>query len=249
MSDRINLSPYNLLIATPAMDGKVEINYQHSLEYTKRTIEEYGGKCSVCFYQYIADVAYARAKMFSEFVRKKEYSHMLFVDADMGWNPADVAYFLLLNRDFLAAVGPKKKFPIEFAWNMNGDEGKPVPLIHELETNVAQAPFVGGAFLMISRHCADKLTDAYPELQFYSPDGTIEWAIFDPIIIGDKRRLSEDFTLCWRWRNIGGKVEVKMDVELTHTGAHTFRGNLYSHLMQTNQNSSHGYAVFNNEIN
>lgn len=114
------------------MDGKVELSYQHSLDYTKRTIEEHGGKCCAFFVKYIADIAYARAKLFSTFIRKKEFTHILFIDADMSWPPNEVAYFLLLKRDFIAAAGPKKKFPIEYAYNMVGDNGKKSLLYHEI---------------------------------------------------------------------------------------------------------------------
>lgn len=236
MTDKIDLSPFNLLIVTPSMDGSVDLNYQNSLKYTEKLIEEHGGKCSAYFVKYVSDIAYARAKLFSEFVRKKEFTHLLFIDADMGFHPQEVAYFLLLQRDFISAVGPKKTYPIEFAYNMNDDNGNLVPLYHELDTNVAEVPFVGGAFVMISRNCANRLAESYPELQYYSPDGKIEYGVFDPVILtenGQKRRLSEDYAFCHRWKKIGGKIEAKLDAHLTHTGYHTFEGSLHQHLIDT----------------
>lgn len=231
--DRVDLSPFSLLIACPAMDGTVDLTFQHSLEYTKRTIEEYGGKCCVHFTKYVADIAYARSKLFGSFIRDKQFTHILYIDSDQGWNPVDVAYMLLLQRDFLAAVSPKKTYPLEFAFNMAGDDGKIGLLYHELDTNVAEMPFVGGAFVMLSRNCCEKLAASYPELEYFSPDNDIEYGIFDPVIIGNRRRLSEDYALCYRWRKIGGKVEVKMDVVLEHTGNHTFRGSLLEHFTRT----------------
>ena len=245
MEDKVDLSPYYLLVCTPMHDGKPDHTYSLSLDNTKQMVHTHGGKIDVFTVKFIADIAYARAKLFGAFLRHKEATHMLFIDSDMGWNAEDVAYFLLLQRDFLAAAGPKKKFPLEFAYNMVGDSGKVELLYHESETNVGEFPYVGGAFVMISRKCAEKMARAYENLQFTAADGETETALFDPVIIQDTngkmtRRLSEDYSFCWRWRQIGGKVEVKMDVELQHTGSHTFSGNLLRHLMETEKGFADG---------
>lgn len=233
----MDLSPYNLLIATPVGDGKPELLYQDSVKYTQKLLEDCGSKSSLHYLSYVADIAYARNKLFGSFVRDKQFTHMLMVDADMGWDPVHVAHFLLLQRDFLAAVGCKKKYPLEFACNFMGDDGKQVMLYHELETNVAEIPYVGGAFVMISRECSNRMVESYSNLEYIAPDGEIEHAVFDPFILKEneqKRRLSEDYAFCYRWRKIGGKVEAKMDVTLTHTGSHTFTGALIEYLARDN---------------
>lgn len=229
MSDRIDLSPYSLLIATPISDGRPEDTYNVSMDNTKQLIRQYGGKVENFKTKYVSDIAFARSKLFGAFYRNKEYTHLLMIDADQDWPPEEVAWMLLLNRDFLAAVSCKKKYPLEYAFNMVGDDGKAWVLRHEIETNVAEIPFVGGAFVMISRDCADRMVSCYPELE-YNIENIKEYSVFDPIIIDNKRRLSEDYAFCYRWRKIGGKIEVKMDVDLGHTGSHRFHGNLYDFL-------------------
>jgi len=229
MTGTVDLSPYNLLIATPMGDGRPEDAYNVSLDNTKQLIRQHGGTVNNFKTKYVSDIYLARAKLFSFFLRQKEATHMIMIDADQDWTPEDVVWMLLLQRDFLAAVSCKKVYPLEFAYNMRGDNGKIGLLYHELETNIAEMPYVGAAFLMISRKCAEKMAESYPELEYYNPDGDTEYAVFDPIILkndGQKRRLSEDYAFCKRWRDIGGKVEVKMDVNLGHTGSHRFSGTL-----------------------
>lgn len=238
MNERVDLSPFNLLIATPMFGGQPDDTYNTSLDNTKQLIRQYGGKVENFKTKFIADIAYARSALFGAFLRNKEYTHCLMIDDDMGWQPEDVVWFLLLKRDFLAAVGPKKVYPPEYAFTMIGDEGKPITLTHELETNIATIPYVGGAFVMLSRNCIERMASAYQDLQYLSATGETEFAVYDPIIINDdkgekRRRLPEDYVFCYRWRAIGGEVEVKMDVNLTHTGKHTFKGNLYEYLRQT----------------
>lgn len=236
IEDKIDLSPYNLLIATPMAAGHPDDTFNVALDNTKQMIRQYGGTVKNVKTKWVADISLARSKLFGFFLRDKEATHMLMIDDDMSWQPEEVAWFLLLNRDFLAAVGPKKKYPIEFAFNAVGDDGKIVPLFHELETNVTELPFVGGAFVMITKSCAEKIAAAYPELEYEVDPGVTEFGVFDPIIIHDgnmRRRLSEDYAFCYRYRKIGGKINVKLDVTLQHTGSHTFTGNLYQHFLET----------------
>lgn len=231
----VDLSPYHLLIATPIADGRPEDAYNVSLDHTKQLIRQHGGQVENFKTKYVSDIALARSKLFGAFLRQKKYTHLLMIDSDQDWPPEEIAWFLLLNRDFLAAVSCKKVYPSEFAFNLIGDDGRKCLLYHELETNVAELPFVGGAFVMISRHCAEKLAESYKDLQYEVDAGVMEYAIFDPIILDDgltRRRLSEDYAFCKRWRDIGGKVEVKMDVNLGHTGAHRFSGSLLDHFMK-----------------
>lgn len=234
--EQINLSDYHILIASPIMDGKVEFVYQDSLVKTKQLLEHLGAKVQTLVAKYCADVALARSKLFGAFLRVPGATHMLSIDSDMGWNPEDVVTMLLQKRDFLAAVGPKKAYPITFAYNLSDDNFKQIPMNHEIETNIAEVSEVGGAFVLMSRECCQKLADSYPELQYHGDKDVIEYAIYDPIILNvgldaPVRRLSEDFAICYRWRKLGGKVEVLLDVTLHHVGAHTFTGNLYHYCL------------------
>ena len=235
-NNQIDLSPYYLLIGTPSADGKPDDDYARSLSLTKELIERHGGKCDSFKTRHISDISLARAKLLAFFLKHEKATHLLMIDQDQAWPPEEVAYMLLLNRHFLAAVSCKKVLPPEYAFNMHGDDGRLVPMYHELETNVASIPYVGGAFIMITRECAEKLVMSYPELEYITPEDTVECAIFDPVILtenGQKRRLSDDYALCYRWRKIGGKVEVKLDVRLAHIGTHRFEGSLVEHLTKT----------------
>ncbi len=235
MNDVVDLSPYNLLIATPQADGRPEDSYNTSLDNTKQLIRQYGGAVENFKTKYISDIAFARSKLFGAFLRNKKYTHLLMVDADQDWEPTDVVWMLLLKRDFLAAVSCKKMYPIQFAFNMTWEDGTVKPFLHELGSNVAEIPFVGGAFVMISRNCVEKMAEAYKDLAYDMDDGIVEYAVFDPIILqgNTRRRLSEDYAFCHRWRKIGGKTEVKMDIDLGHTGSHRFSGSLYEYFLKT----------------
>lgn len=234
--DQPDLSNCHVLIASPIMDGRVDFLYHNSLIRTKQLLEALGAKVQTLAAKYCADVSLARSKLIGAFLRIPEATHLLSIDSDMGWNEEDVVTMLILKRDFLAAAGPKKQYPICFAYNLTDDDFKQVPMEHEVGTNVAEVSEVGGAFVMMTRECCQKLVDAHPELQYHGDENVIEYGIYDPMYIkgdsgGPIRRLSEDYAVCYRWRKLGGKVEVLLDVTLQHVGNHTFSGNLLDYCL------------------
>src|SRR5665213_2423966 len=229
--DTINLSDCHVLIASPIMDGRVDFVYHNSLMKTKALLEQFGAKVQTLGTKYCADVALARSRIFGAFIRLDAATHLLSIDSDMGWDENDVVTMLLLKRQFLAAVGPKKLYPITFAYNNSDDNFKQLPLMHELETHVAEVSEVGGAFVLMTKECGQKLADGYPELQFHGDENVIEHGVYDPLYVKAEsgtpiRRLSEDYAVCYRWRQLGGKIEVLLDATLQHVGSHTFTGNL-----------------------
>lgn len=91
----------------------------------------------------------------------------------------------------------------------------------------------GTGFMMIKREAILKLLKAYPELK-YNNDVNINntelkdhfYALFDTMIDPvDKRYLSEDYTFCRRWQEIGGDIWLDPSISLNHYGHFCFQGN------------------------
>jgi hypothetical protein len=85
-------------------------------------------------------------------------------------------------------------------------------------------------FMLIKRPVIEKLIKSYPETRYIpevydeeSQKGMSKYAIFDTMI-DNGRYLSEDYTFCRRWQNIGGKVYVDPTIVLDHVGTYTFKG-------------------------
>ncbi len=193
----------NLLIATPCLSGQYERTFMLSLIDTLWTLNK--NDISVIWKDipYCSDLVLARAKIFGEFWRNEKYTHLLMIDADMGWDGVAVVDLIKMNREFLAVPGPKKKYPLQYCTN-----------------EIDGITYVGMGFVMINRECAKKLVEAYPDKKFIQDD-IEEHGLFDTITTKDESRLSEDYSFCHRWGLIGGKIDL-LDIRLTHTGAHTF---------------------------
>lgn len=91
----------------------------------------------------------------------------------------------------------------------------------------------GTGFMMIKREAILKMIKAYPDLK-YNNDVQINnanlkdhfYALFDTMIDPvDKRYLSEDYTFCRRWQEMGGDIWLDPSISLNHYGHFCFQGN------------------------
>ena len=69
------------------------------------------------------------------------------------------------------------------------------------------------------------MRQAYPELKYLDKQSGQEvCALYDPVILPSRNRYFDDFAFCYRWRKIGGTINVMPDIHLKHEGSHTFEG-------------------------
>jgi len=218
-----DLTGISLMIATPSTEKRYVGTYTESLIRTRDMLRDLGAIVDWAQAPYMAEVSYARAKMIGSFHRSP-HTHLLMIDDDMGWEPEDVIRMLIAGRDFVAAAGQKKtEGKTEFAWTpfFEGSQTLEVDPVGMLSI-----PEVGGAFVMLSRACVERMIAAYPELAFDEDSGAVEYDLFCPVIIrkpgGGRRRLPEDYAFCHRWRKIGGKIFLMPDIGLDHVGQKTW---------------------------
>jgi DNA-directed RNA polymerase subunit L len=88
---------------------------------------------------------------------------------------------------------------------------------------------------------------AHPELKYRDNIGIgpqyepFMYGLFDTMIDPDGNYLSEDWTFCYRWRLMGGKVFADTGIKLDHTGYHKYAGDLEElKSVLTNQASNGG---------
>lgn len=102
-----------------------------------------------------------------------------------------------------------------------------------VENGLIKLHDAGTGFMMISREAILKMIKAYPELK-YNNDVNINnaelkdhfYALFDTMIDPiDKRYLSEDYTFCRRWQELGGDIWLDPSISLNHYGHFCFQGN------------------------
>lgn len=220
------LSGLSIQFATPCVDGTYVRRFCSSFHNTACVLIEMGAKIDWAEMPGCADLGLARSKLFSNFLRSN-HDLVMWIDADMYWEPYDVVRLILEKKDFIGAAGPKKVWPPSFATNNCNEDGEYLGL--QQEGQLLKVTELGFAFVLLSRACAQKMADHYQDLKFPGDHGLDEYALFDSFFVGDgakKRRLSEDFAFCWRWNRIGGEIFILPDIRLGHVGTHTWEGAL-----------------------
>jgi hypothetical protein len=138
---------------------------------------------------------------------------LLCIDADIAWQPDAMARLLSHPVDFVAGAYRYKREPEEYPMQwLSKPELHADPATGLLE--VAGVPF---GFVRLSRSCCERMAEArkdYPFRVHDAPDLQC-WCVFD-LGYANGQYIGEDFVFCNRWRELGGKVWIDPELELTH---------------------------------
>lgn len=156
----------------------------------------------------------ARNNMVATFL-KTDYESLMFIDADIQFEPEDVGKLWRMNADIAVGVYAMKK--PGSAWYAAWVDGK---LLKELPDTPLDVDFAGTGFMMIKRSVFEKMMEAYPETKHTTEDG-ICYDLFD-MTIWDDTSYPEDYTFCRRWREIGGTITMDPTVKLKHIGSYVY---------------------------
>jgi hypothetical protein len=222
----------HLMIATPMYGGVCTMSYCVSLAMTvadaareRRNVAYKPGGDSL--------VTRARNLLTNEFL-KSPCTHLLWIDADLGWEPAAIWRLLDSGKDIVAGVYPKKCLPI--SWPMNFfTQGQNEPLPTCPETGFIRVKDAPTGFMLVRRHVIETLIERHPEwaCRFSGGDNPVHgYALWEAFTDEDGMYLSEDFGFCRRAQAEGFEVWVDPTVKLSHTGNATYGPARMSDAMQ-----------------
>jgi len=101
----------NLFIATPCYDGNVTSGYVLSLLALQRLLMQSRIGYDVCLHS-DSLISRARNTIAERFLGQEEYSHLLFIDADICFDAETVLRYLAYDKDIVAGIYPIKKLNI-----------------------------------------------------------------------------------------------------------------------------------------
>ena len=243
---------FQLTVATPCFGGQVSSIYASSLFALQRAVHQLANvDLKVHLRDGDALITRARANLVALFLDDPAATHLLFIDADIGFAPEQVFRLMESGADMVAGCYPIKRVNWDKAKRAMA-EGRPnlpaaaLDYVLELDdpdqvrvvNGFTRVRYAGTGFLMIRRHVLEKMC-AHPEyarLQFFrehSQDALAgspnRFALFECMI--DKASgtyLSEDFAFCKRWTDIGGEIWADLDSRLDHVGPSVFHGDVAS---------------------
>jgi hypothetical protein len=245
------MSQPSILISTPCFGGMVSQSYMLSVIRLMSYAKSAGFDASLSLVGYDALISRARSTLVASFLDNPAATHLLFVDADISFEPQQVERLLKFDKDFTGALYPLKSMDWDLVPQRCVERGESVAQAalsyvgtflpeaeRKHEGDFATAIYSGGGFQLIRRSAIERMIAAYPETHFsrvhmLPMSGTRReatqssnlFALFDCIIDPETGAyLSEDYSFCLRWRRIGGEIWLDAASKLTHTGPYEFTG-------------------------
>lgn len=237
-----------LFFATPCYGGQVTSVFASGLLDTAGALVN--SNVEGLFYLSAGESLITRGRNYCvhEFLKRKDCSHLFFIDADIKFTPADVKKVVEAGLDVCAGAYPLKNIEWERVDEARKKGLNPAEHASQIVVNavdgfgvgmgeVVEVKECGTGFMCIKREVIEKMIAAYPEC-IYVDDGPgrIDGErlriprLFHADIVDDviddkpaKRYLSEDYWFCRKWRELGGKVYLHLGVRLGHMGAYLYQ--------------------------
>jgi hypothetical protein len=195
----------------------------------------------------------------ANFLNKKEYTHMLFIDSDISFDPSSVVKLLKCDKDVVSIPYPMKTI------NWNKVHGRvqddknigmedlsrsgfmyPIKVEDQQNINVnkglMEVTHAPTGFMLIKKETILKMIEKYPNLKIKQPtimngeakDTDNLWNFFDTWFDeATNKYYGEDFAFCQKWRDIGGKCYCYVNDFITHVGEYSYEGKFIDELINT----------------
>lgn len=241
------MTPF-IYLAVPCYGGRLNLYFVASMLRLQEACRARGVGLHVDLMGGEALITRARSRLAANFLAHPQATHILYIDADIGFAPENVFRLLEADKDVIAAVCPLKHID----WEKVRGAAKagvqdlqaaaigyvvrflPTPdqSVEVDDKGFAKVAYGGTGFLMIRRGALQRLADAHPELKArLSPTadapGIEAVMLFDTLIERETgQHLSEDYAFCRRWRDLGGDIWADFEARLTHVGHAAYTGSL-----------------------
>jgi hypothetical protein len=229
-----------LLIATPMYGGMCSGEYTRSSLNIVPALQSHGVEVSFAYIFNNSLITSARDQL-ANICLIHDFTHMLFIDADIKFNATDILSMLQADKDVIAGVYPKKQINWQMVHMMANKGATPeelpnytgslvVNLLNYEKEKVVNAnePLevfgAGTGFMLIKKSVFERLsahTEKYIDSDTETEINSFFYLMKDP---NTGRQLSEDYAFCHLCRAHDIKVYVAPWVRLAHAGSYLFEG-------------------------
>jgi hypothetical protein len=235
-----------LIIGTPCYGGQITSAYFISLLKLQEACLHAGVRVNFLMSMGDALITRARQNILTYFIEVPEATHLLFIDADIGFEPEQVFRLLRFDEDVTAGLYPLKRVDWSKIRSLaladcEDLESASLSYVYEpvkpqhVRHGFAKARYVGTGFLMLKRAALLAMAGHYPELRYRRlnqaddpfRDNSWRFAFFNCIVDQTTGSyLSEDYSFCRRWTDMGREIWVDLESRLDHIGQTIFKGNV-----------------------
>ena len=219
----------HVFVATPAYDAKVSSGYANALLETERLFVQHGCRLTVRF---LAQNIVTRARniLVHEFLQGPEYTHLMFIDADVIWKPESVIRLLQHNKKIVIGMYANKRYtwdnlPVSSEWQMLRSSSQLIAYPMQTDLNgLVEVKYAATGFMLIKRKVMRELAGFVPMWRYpYGDNPNEQMRLFFDCNMVDGEYLTEDYYFSHMYRNYtGGKIFGDARIALGHEGVHRF---------------------------
>jgi hypothetical protein len=204
---------------TPCYGGQItEVCFSSYLQWTIMAMQN-GLDFQIDTLSNESNVNRARNSCAAKFL-SGDCTHLMFVDADIRFNPADVVKLVSHNLNIVGGIYPQKVLPPKMVVNAlkNGKS----------EGDLVEVGTIGTGFMLIKRQVFERMIEAgatpyVDQIGLSEQENANQYDFFQCTIDSQGRYLTEDWSFCRRWRELGGKIWADTSIGLEHVGTHRFQ--------------------------
>lgn len=245
---------YKIFVGLPCYGGMISESVFHSM----LQLQAWGGKVGVQFrIQTMGNeslITRARNTIVSMMLDDKDFiaTHLLFVDADIGFSFQNVERLLCADKDVACGIYPRK----HIHWDKTVEEVKKDPNIHpdvlhakslgynlnfddpqnvNMKDGFCKVQEAATGMMLVKRDVFNTMKKKYPERKYKSDQiingkGYSSDNCYDFFAVGKypgmDRYLSEDYYFSRLWIDCGGEIWADASMPLTHFGNVAFKGHV-----------------------
>lgn len=249
---------FKIFLGMPMYGGMLTENTMHGLLNMQQWCMARGVGMRVQSMGNESLITRARNTLVSMMMDQTDYvaTHLLFIDADIGFNAQNIERLLCFDKDIVCGIYPRKHFHFEkiqgilkdnpnatpdelevkcLGYNLNFDD----PFNVKLENGFCKVSEAATGMMLVKREVFRTMMKKFPERKYvsdqiingkhFSSDNCYDLFAVGPYETnGKKRYLSEDYYFSRLWQECGGEIWADMSMPLTHFGNVAFKGHVGS---------------------
>ena len=205
------------MIATPAYNGKVNVQYALCLANTISLLNSNGIEV-VPLIPASGSLLVAERNRIIEAFWQSDCTHLLMIDSDLGWPPEAVLAMLSTNKELIGGVYPARREPDIFLFRPIVDNNGSIVT----EKHLLKVEYIPAGFMLLSKQAIKKLRDKFPELYYEAKNKEIDNFLigycFFNTEVWEGEFWGEDFVFCRRAREAGIDIWVDPLIQFDHDG-------------------------------
>lgn len=224
-----------LMIATPAHMGNLNIPYVLSFSRTVTLLAQQGIEVVPCLVS-SGSLLVAERNRLTEAFWNSDCTHLLCIDADLGWSAEAIPAMINTGKEFIAGCYPARGRDKEFLFRPVKKENGSL-IQDETHKHLLKMEYIPAGFMLIARSVIEKMREKHPDLHYKPKDprnNPEEGYCFFNTEVYEGEFWGEDYVFCRKAREAGVDIWVDPLIQFDHAGT----VGMLAELLTQNQHNS-----------